>query len=161
MAKTKTEDVEEVEEEKESKSTKATAVALFKTFPKEVQYAIDEFVKQFKTTGDVAQKVLQLCEQHNLRKEEVAHVIKEKMKMLGLKPPNVNTMLGITKALPDTELDEAAQEEAESEEEGLPFISVSLKGMNKSEVVAGINTSTTMNVYYSEEDKAFVRIEFI
>jgi hypothetical protein len=160
MAKQKVEDVEE-EEEQGSKSEKATAIALFKSFPKEVQNAIDEFVKQFKSTGEQAQTIMQLAEKHGLSKEEIAHVIKQKMKALGLKPPNVNLMLGITKVGTEAgEIDEAAKEAAEAEEEGLPYISVSLKGMNKNEVIAGINTSNVMNVYYSEEDNSFVRIEF-
>jgi hypothetical protein len=159
MAKHKQEEVtEDVEEE--GKSTKATAIALFRTFPEEVQKAIDGFVKGYKNLGEYAATIMELAQKHGLVVEEVAHVIKEKMKAAGLKPPNVNTMLGITKALPEGETDEAAAKAAEEEEAGLPCISVPLKGMNKNEVIAGLNTSNVMNVYYSEEDYSFIRIEF-
>jgi hypothetical protein len=159
MAKQK---VEDVEEEEEPKSTKVTAIALFKTFPKEVQNAIDEFVKDFKTTAEAAQTIMHLAEKHGLNKEEVAFTIKEKMKALGLKPPNVNTMLGITKLGTEGggELDEAAKEAAEEEEEELPCVSIPLSGMEKNEVIAGINTSKVMNVYFEDENFKFVRIEF-
>src|SRR5215510_10140513 len=155
------EEVTNGEEVEETKSEKATVIALFRAFPEEVQKAIDTFVKQFKSTGEAAQLIMNLAKKHGLNKEEIANVIKAKMKALGLKPPNVNTMLGIGKALPEGgEVDEAAAEAAEEEEAGLPFISVPLAGMNRNEIIAGIQDNRMMNIFYSEEDYKFVKIEF-
>jgi hypothetical protein len=152
----------------QEKRNKPLAVTLFDKMPDDLQTNVDDLVRNYTNTRDLALEVVELGKKYDFTIEELGVVIQYKLALAGIKSGSVFKQLAQIKGEPkekkltEEKTKDDAEDEAKSElEAAVGYIDINFDEVDKDKIIEQIKANKRARVYFSKDTNEFVKIEFM